>query len=42
MRFNLGHEVDVDLGIKEMLIAVGIAIVLFGGLAAFKALLMMI
>ncbi len=42
MRFNLGNEVDVDLGIKEMLIAVGIAVVLFGGLAAFKALLMMI
>ena len=42
MRFNLGHEVDVDLGIKEMLMTVAIAVVGLGGLALFKALLMMI
>lgn len=42
MKFYLGHEVDVELGLKEMLIAVGIAAVLIGGLVAFKALLMMI
>lgn len=42
MRFGMGNEVDVQLTWKEMLWAIGIAVVMFGGLALFKTLLMMI
>ena len=42
MKFRLGNEVEADLNIKEMLMTVAIAVVGLGGLALFKALLMMI
>lgn len=42
MRFDLGKEVDASLNMKELLVAIGIAVALFGGLALFKTLLMMV
>lgn len=41
MKFYL-PGVDAELSLKEFLVAVGIAVALFGGLALFKYLLMMI
>lgn len=42
MKFRLGNEVDADLSLKDLLIAIGISVAAFGGLALFKWLLMMI
>ena len=42
MKFTLGNETEISLNWKEMLVAVGLSVVAFGGLAVFKALLMMI
>ena len=42
MRFGLGRETDITLDLKEFLTAAGLAVALIGGLALFKALLMMI